>query len=124
MSPRASIHRAAPYVLQLSTVSRVPAKTADGASGCHGALALARRRSRRGVGRKTTAIIGARAGGPGRARRRGGALCGVPGATTATPLPSDTAWITNADAAAGPGATPARWASTTRPATLHTFPGT
>src|SRR5216117_1938660 len=124
MSPRASIHRAAPYVLQLSTVSRVPAKTAEGASGCNGAIGLTKRPSQTAVGRQTSTRIVARAARPARARRSGGALCGLTAATTATPLPSDTAWITNADAAAGPGATPARWASTTRPATLQTFPGT
>src|SRR6266480_4643860 len=79
---------------------------------------------RNGASSPTSTRIVARAARPARARRSGGALCGVTAATTATPLPSDTAWITNADAAAGPGATPARWASTTRPATLHTFPGT
>src|SRR2546422_6106038 len=105
MSPRASIHRAAPYVLQLSTVSRVPAKTADGASGCNGAIGLTKRPSQTAVGRQTSTRIVARAARPARARRSGGALCGVTAATTATPLPSDTAWITNADAAAGPGAT-------------------
>src|SRR2546422_5956181 len=61
MSPRASIHRAAPYVLQLSTVSRVPAKTADGASGCNGAIGLTKRPSQTAVGRQTSTRIVARA---------------------------------------------------------------
>src|SRR5207249_3530021 len=87
-------------------------------------IGLTKRPSQTAVGRQTSTRIVARAARPARARRSGGALCGVTAATTATPLPSDTAWITNADAAAGPGATPARWASTTRPATLQTFPGT
>src|SRR5206468_167178 len=59
MSPRASIHRAAPYVLQLSTVSRVPAKTADGASGCNGAIGLTKRPSQTAVGRQTSTRISA-----------------------------------------------------------------
>src|SRR2546422_8392343 len=74
MSPRASIHRAAPYVLQLSTVSRVPAKTADGASGCNGAIGLTKRPSQTAVGRQTSTRIVARAARPARARRSGGAL--------------------------------------------------
>src|SRR5213593_882140 len=124
MSPRASIHRAAPYVLQLSTVSRVPSTTADGAIRYNGTIGLTKRPSRTAVGRQTSTRIVARTATPARARRSGGSLYGVTAATTATPLPRDTAWITNAEAAAGPGATPARWASTTRPATLQTFPGT
>src|SRR2546426_7782557 len=123
MSPRASIHRAAPYVLQLSTVSRVPAKTADGASGCNGAIGLTKRPSQTAVGRQTSTRIVARAARPARARRSGGALCGVTAGTTATPLPSDTAWVTNAEAAAGPGATPGRWAHPPRAAAPPTFPG-
>src|SRR5882762_6719277 len=122
-SPRASIHRAAPYVPQLSTVRIVLAKTADGASGSRGAAGLTRRPSQRAVGRHTSTRMVATAARPPRARRSGGALWGATAATTATPLPSDTAWITKADAAAGPGATPARRARTTRPATLHTLPG-
>ncbi len=102
----------------------VPAKTADRASGSRGARAFTTRPSQRAVGRQTSTRIVATAARPASARRSGGALWGVTAATTATPLPSDTAWITKADAAAGPGSTPARWARTTRPATLHTFPGT
>src|SRR5438132_1583855 len=70
MSPRASIHRAAPYVLQLSTVSRVPAKTADGASGCNGAIGLTQRPSQTAVGRQTSTRIVARAARPARANLR------------------------------------------------------
>src|SRR3989442_12689583 len=123
MSPRASIHRAAPYVLQLSTVSRVPAKTADGASGCNGAIGLTKRPSQTAVGRQTSTRIVARAARPARARRSGGGLCGGTAANTATPLPSDTAWVTNPDAPAGPGRAPAPRARTPRPAAPHTFPG-
>src|SRR4029077_9378096 len=115
-SPRASIHRAAPYVPQLSTVRMVLAKTADGARGSRGATALTRRPSQRAVGRHTSTRIVATAARPPRARRSGGALWGVAAATTATPLPSDTAWITKADAPAGPGAPPARRAGTPPPA--------
>src|SRR3989442_7961117 len=122
MSPRASIHRAAPYVLQLSTVSRVPAKTADGASGCNGAIGLTKRPSQTAVGRQTSTRIVARAARPARARRSGGALCGGTAATPAPPPPSHTPRITHPDAAAGPGAAPAPGATTPPPATLHTFP--
>src|SRR5438132_4610818 len=120
MSPRASIHSAAPYVPQLSTVRRMPARTADGASGSKGAIAFTTRPSHRAVGRQTSTRTVATAARPASARRSGGALCGVTAATTATPLPSDTAWMTKADAAAGPGSTPARWASTTRRSEEHT----
>src|SRR3989440_10614315 len=115
MSPRASIHRAAPYVLQLSTVSRVPAKTADGASGSNGAIGLTKRPSQTAVGRQTSTRIVARAARPARARRSGGALGGVTAATTPTPLPSGTPWGTNAEAPAGPGPPPAPWGRTPRP---------
>src|SRR2546422_11214481 len=101
MSPRASIHRAAPYVLQLSTVSRVPAKTADGASGCNGANGLTKRPSQTAVGRQTSTRIVARAASPASARRSGGALGGVTAATTATPPPTGTGRVTNPNAAAG-----------------------
>src|SRR5438270_190080 len=122
--PRASIQKAAPYVHQLRTVSTVPASTARRASGSSGGVALTRRPSQAAVGRHASAPIVTTATRLAAARRSGGALCGAAAATTATPLPSDTAWITNADAAAGPGWTPARCARTTRPATLHTLPGT
>src|SRR5204862_5282077 len=102
---------------------RGPARTADGARGSKGAIAFTTRPSQRAVGRQTSTRTVAMAARPASARRSGGALWGVTAATTATPLPSDTAWITKADAAAGPGSTPARWASTSRPAALHTFPG-
>src|SRR5256886_15563627 len=123
MSPRASIHRAAPYVLQLSTVSRVPAKTADGASGCNGAIGLTKRPSQTAVGRQTSTRIVARAARPARARRSGGALCGVTAATTAPPPPREPPRITKADAAAGPGAAPAPAGHTTQPAAPPTLPG-
>src|SRR5256885_16988948 len=106
MSPRASIHRAAPYVLQLRTVSRVPAKTADGASGCNGAIGLTQRPSQTAVGRQTSTRIVARAAGAARARRSGGALCGGTAGTTGPPPPRGTALVTNTDAAAGAGAAP------------------
>src|SRR5213080_5323795 len=117
-SPRASIHSAAPYVPQLSTVRMVAVRTAEGASGSKGAMAFTRRPNQRAVGRHTSTRMVATAARPASARRSGGALWGVTAATTATALPSVTAWTTKADAAAGPASTPARWARTTRPATL------
>src|SRR3977135_3533982 len=102
----------------------IAASTADGARGSKGAIEVTTRPSHRAVGRHTSTRMVATAASPASARRSGEALWGVTPATPATPLPRDTAWMTKADAAAGPGATPARWASTTRPATLHTFPGT
>src|SRR5437763_10668772 len=113
-----SLHDALPIL------RTVLASTAPRARGSSGGVALTRRPSQAAVGRHASAPIVATATRAAAARRSGGALCGAAAATTATPLPSDTAWITNAEAAAGPGCTPARWASTTRPATLHTLPGT
>src|SRR5690348_9871597 len=92
--------------------------------GWSGVAVLTKRLSHRAVGRHTSTPMVATAATAASARRAGGALWGVAAATTATPLPSDTAWTTMADAAAGPRCTPARSARTTRPATLHTFPGT
>ena len=58
------------------------------------------------------------------ASRRGDSAEGVAPATTATAVPNPTAWTANADALAAQGSTPARWARTMSPATLHTLPGT
>src|SRR2546426_10456378 len=106
MSPRASIHRAAPYVLQLSTVSRVPAKTADGASGCNGAIGLTQRPSQTAVGRQTSTRIVASAARPATSGRSGGALCGDRAANTAHSLPGAPARIPDPDDPAWPGPIP------------------
>src|SRR5690349_7091002 len=100
------------------------ANTADQASGSSELTALTRRPRRSTAGRQVSRAIGANAASAANSRRRGGAALGVTAATTATPLLSATAWITTADAAAGSARTPACWARTRRPATLHTFPGT
>src|SRR5439155_25316790 len=114
----------APYVPQLSTVRSVLASTVDRPRGPSGAAAFTSRPSRWAVGRQASRAMVASAAQPASTRRNGGAACGVTAATTATPLPRATAWITIADAVAGPGDTPACRASTSSPATLHTFPGT
>src|SRR5260370_977460 len=103
---------------------RAPATGAAGGGGWRGGGAWpGGRRGRAGRGH-TSPVIVRTAARPAAARRRGGAPPGATAATTATPVPSDIAWSTKADAAAGPASTPACRARTTRPATLHTFPGT
>ncbi len=52
-----------------------------------------------------------------------GAAPGAAQATTAAPVPTASACITSADAAAAQPSTPARRARTANPATLQTFPG-
>src|SRR2546422_5540492 len=116
MSPRASIHSAAPYVPQLTTVRTVPAKTADGARGSKGARAFTTRPSQRAVGRQTSTRIVATAARPASARRSGGALFGGTAATPPAPGPSDTALLTKAGPPARARPAPAPPAPTPQPA--------
>src|SRR2546426_2964010 len=124
MSPRASSQKAAPLVTQPSVVRVALLTTAVGRSGSSGAEALARRPSHRAVGAQVSTPTVASAASPAAASRSGDVACGVTAATTAAPVPTASACDTNADAAAGAIWTPARCASTTKPATLHTLPGT
>src|SRR5437867_9198051 len=116
MNPSASIHSAAPYVLQESRVRIIPAKTADGASGSRGATAFTKRPSQRAVGRQTSTRMVATAASPASARRSGGALWGGGNPPTpATPPPRETAASTKAAAAAGAAPPPAPRATATQP---------
>src|SRR5689334_21903153 len=124
IKPRVSIQNATPYVIHVSTVRAHAVRTAGRWRGSSPLPSPTSRLSHAAVGRHTRTAMVATAASPARARRAGGALWGVAAATTATAVPTDTAWMTTADAAAGPRWTPARSARTTNPATLHTFPGT
>src|SRR6266498_3656719 len=123
MRPRTSIQNATPNVAQLMSIRPLARMMADTGNGGSGVVASASLPSQSAVRRQANTPIRASAASSAPPSNTGEAACGVANAMSTTPVPSTTACIANAEMAAALRRTPARSASTTSPATLHTLPG-
>ena len=123
IKPRMSIQNDTPNVAQDKSMRLLEKTIAEAGSGGSGRSELARAPSHCAVRRHASRPMSATAVTTAPLKSTGEAACGVPAATSTTPVPRITACMANADTAAALRRTPARSASRTNPATLQTFPG-